>query len=32
MELCLAMYASHQQGGHNVTFPLQDTQLSVDTW
>jgi UDP-N-acetylglucosamine 3-dehydrogenase len=32
MELCLAMYASHQNGGCNVTFPLEDTSVSVDTW
>ena len=32
MELCLAMYASHQNGGCKVDFPLKDTNVSVDTW
>ena len=32
MELCLALYASHQNGGCRVDFPLQDKDLSVDTW
>lgn len=32
MELCLALHASHRQGGSRVDFPLGDRQLSVDTW
>jgi predicted dehydrogenase len=32
MELCLALHASHRSGGCRVDFPLQDRELSVDTW
>jgi UDP-N-acetylglucosamine 3-dehydrogenase len=32
MELCLALHASHRNGGCRVEFPLQDKELSVDTW
>lgn len=32
MELCLALYASHQNGGTRVDFPLKDRAVSVDTW
>jgi len=32
MEFCLALHASHRQGGTKVTFPLEDRDLSVDTW
>lgn len=32
MELCLALHASHQAGGSRVDFPLQEKDLSVDTW
>jgi UDP-N-acetylglucosamine 3-dehydrogenase len=32
MELCLALHASHRSGGCRVDFPLQDRDLSVDTW
>ena len=32
MELCIALHASHNQGGVRVSFPLADRDLSVDTW
>lgn len=32
MELCLALHASHRNGGCRVDFPLKDKDLSVDTW
>jgi UDP-N-acetylglucosamine 3-dehydrogenase len=32
MELCLALHASHRRGGCRVSFPLEDRDLSVDTW
>jgi UDP-N-acetyl-2-amino-2-deoxyglucuronate dehydrogenase len=32
MELCLAFHASHRNGNCRVDFPLQDLELSVDTW
>jgi predicted dehydrogenase len=32
MELCLALHASHRNAGCLVDFPLQDKELSVDTW
>ncbi|HVG96330.1 MAG TPA: Gfo/Idh/MocA family oxidoreductase [Chloroflexota bacterium] len=32
MEYCLALHASHRRGGSRVAFPLEDRELSVDTW
>jgi predicted dehydrogenase len=32
MELCLALHASHRRDGGRVAFPLEDRDLSVDTW
>ncbi|MBI3974067.1 MAG: Gfo/Idh/MocA family oxidoreductase [Chloroflexi bacterium] len=32
MELCLALHASHRRGGCRVELPLEDRELSVDTW
>jgi hypothetical protein len=32
MEFCLALHASHRNGGCRVDFPLQEMALSVDTW
>lgn len=32
MEMCLALHASHRQDGRRVSFPLEDQDLSVDTW
>lgn len=32
MELCLALHASHRQGGRRVELPLENRALSVDTW
>ena len=32
MEYCLALHASHRRGGTRVDFPLEDQQISVDTW
>ena len=32
MEYCLALHASHRRGGSRVAFPLDDRELSVDTW
>ena len=32
MELCLALHASHRRDGGRVAFPLDDRDLSVDTW
>jgi predicted dehydrogenase len=32
MEMCLALHASHRRDGGRVAFPLEDRELSVDTW
>jgi hypothetical protein len=32
MEYCLALHASHRRGACRVDFPLEDQNLSVDTW
>jgi predicted dehydrogenase len=32
MEMCLALHASHRRDGSRVAFPLEDRDLSVDTW